>query len=110
MPSNSARTALLNSMFRSWIVDCGLWIRSATLLSPIQFPRDDVQARQDRHHVAEEFPLAHAREGLVVEETRRAHPHPPRLLRAVAHEVPPELPVRRLRRGVDLPLGGADAV
>src|SRR5688500_939770 len=69
---------------------------------PVELPGNDVQAGQHRDHVAQELALGHRRKGLVVVQARGTHAHPPRPLRAVAHQVPAQLAVRRLGGRVDL--------
>src|SRR5688572_3866981 len=73
-------------------------------LSPVQLRRDHVDAAEDGHDVADGVTLDELREGLVVDEARRAGAGPPGDVGAVGDDVEPELADGGLDPAVGLPL------
>src|SRR5712664_4423247 len=75
--------------------------------SAIDIGQHDVDAPEDGNDVGDFPPAHHFRQRIQVAERRRADLDSVGLVRALAHEVDPEIPPRRFRSGVDFAFGQA---
>src|SRR4051812_14879873 len=97
----------LGSIRRRTTSHCSFYPRGSEYLTPglalpIQLRRDDVQAPQHRHHVADLMAHHQIRKDREVDERRRSRPGSIRKPTTVADHVKTQLAVARLGAAIDL--------